>query len=263
MFTRLREIRTIKNPDILFVGSSHTYRGFDTRIFDSLGIRSFNLGSSSQTPVQTQVLLYKYLETINPKIVLYEVNPSEFSSDGVESSLDLIANDTISNATVDMALKIQSVKTWNTLVYSFIRQALKLDKDFKEKLEKDDDTYIKGGYVEKKLSYYQPKVLPIQNEKLNELQLNAFNETIHYLNEKHIKLILIQAPVTKTLYKSYSSINQFDSIMLSKNLPYYNYNKLMNLEDSKDFYDEQHLNKFGVKKFNLDLIDRMKSLEFN
>ncbi|MFN9798593.1 MAG: hypothetical protein ACK54P_01135, partial [Bacteroidota bacterium] len=36
-FSRFREADTTKNVDLLFLGSSHAYRGFDTRIFDSAG----------------------------------------------------------------------------------------------------------------------------------------------------------------------------------------------------------------------------------
>lgn len=51
LFSRVRDAEKMKNPDILFLGSSHAYRGFDTRIFSKHGITSFNLGSSAQTPI--------------------------------------------------------------------------------------------------------------------------------------------------------------------------------------------------------------------
>lgn len=50
-YTRLSEVEDIKNIDILFLGSSHTYRGFDTRIFSKYGYSTFNLGTTSQTPI--------------------------------------------------------------------------------------------------------------------------------------------------------------------------------------------------------------------
>ena len=93
MYSRLSEIKNYENTNILFLGSSHAYRGFDTRIFLDKGLKSFNLGSSSQTPLQTKVLLKRYLERLNPKLVIYEVYPETFTIDGVESSLDIIAND--------------------------------------------------------------------------------------------------------------------------------------------------------------------------
>src|SRR5690554_458534 len=60
--TRLKEVKSFGDVDILFLGSSHAYRGFDTRIFKKAGFRSFNLGTSAQTPLQTQILLRRYLD---------------------------------------------------------------------------------------------------------------------------------------------------------------------------------------------------------
>ena len=83
MFTRLKEVKTVKNVDILFLGSSHTYRGFDTSIFHDCGYSAFNLGSSSQTPIQTLTLANRYLKQLNPKLVVLEVYPGNFTGDGV------------------------------------------------------------------------------------------------------------------------------------------------------------------------------------
>ena len=41
---------------------------------------------------------------------------------------------------------------------------------------------------------------------------------------------------------------------------YYNYNKLLNLNDTLDFYDDDHLNQSGVTVFNQALI---KDLNLN
>ncbi|NHW60088.1 hypothetical protein HA378_33495, partial [Escherichia coli] len=75
--------------------SSHAYRGFDTRVFSKNGISSFNLGSSSQSPINTQVLLKQYLDRIKPKMIVYEVYAGTLSADGVESSLDMLSNNKI------------------------------------------------------------------------------------------------------------------------------------------------------------------------
>ena len=70
MHSRIREIPEFKNIDILFLGASNAYRGLDTRIFEKNGWKSFNLGSSSQTPLQTFILLDRYLDHLNPKVVV-------------------------------------------------------------------------------------------------------------------------------------------------------------------------------------------------
>ena len=105
-YLRLQEVRQTSNVDLLFLGSSHAYRGFDTRIFRASNYKAFNLGSSSQTPVQTRVLLERYLENLNPKLVVYEVNPIMFYSDGVESTINLVVTDKNDFSSFKMVLGI-------------------------------------------------------------------------------------------------------------------------------------------------------------
>ena len=76
--TRAKEARISDGVDVLILGSSHAYRGFDVRIFGEAGYKTFNLGSSSQSPIQTYLLLKRYLDLLKPKLVIYEVYPTTF-----------------------------------------------------------------------------------------------------------------------------------------------------------------------------------------
>ena len=250
MYTRLNEVKQLDgHVDILFLGSSHSYRGFDPRNFKDK--KTFNLGSSSQAPIQTKILLKRYLSKINPKIVIYEVYPGTFVADGVESSLDLIANDNNDFESVKMAFELNNIDTYNTLIYAYFAKFLNLNKKFVEPIIKDDDTYISGGFVEKKIKYYKYENIT-KNEvwKLNKKQIEKFEENIALLEQKKIKIILVYAPITKALYNSFTNNIYIDSLMNSYGLPYYNFNQLMQLDDSLDFNDAHHLNQNGVNKFN-------------
>src|SRR5690606_4167572 len=68
--TRVKEISKFQDVDILVLGSSHAYRGFDNRVFEKQGLKLFNLGSSSQSPMQTNILLNQYVDELNPKLVV-------------------------------------------------------------------------------------------------------------------------------------------------------------------------------------------------
>ncbi len=63
---RLREAKEYGDVDVLILGSSLAYREIDVRAFDSLGLKAFNLGSSSQTPLQASFLLDNYLDKLDP-----------------------------------------------------------------------------------------------------------------------------------------------------------------------------------------------------
>ena len=260
MHSRLAEVKDYGEVDILFLGSYHAYRGFDTRIFSENGYKTFNLGSSSQTPVQTKVLLNRYLDNLSPKIVIYEVYPETFTIDGVESSLDIIANDKNDFESFKMALKINNIKTYNTLIYGFTRDLLGLNSSFTENTIKGNDKYVFGGFVERELGFYQPTKFDKKEISLRNYQLESFSEIVQMLSDKHIELILVFAPIPKMNYDSYLNINYFDSVMRTYSV-YYNFNKIINLNDQLHFYDSHHLNQNGVIIFNEKLIDLLKNNE--
>lgn len=260
LHSKIKEIDKYKNPDVLIVGTSHAYRGFDNRILKSNGITTFNLASSMQTPIQTNVIFKRYLEKICPKLIVYDVNPEVFNNDGIEAGLDLISNDYVSFDTFKMAVKINDIKVYNTLIFAAYKQFFDANKSFKESRYKNEDTYISGGYVEKKLKYnkvrnfYRPEFF-----KFNDFQLEYFKGNIEIIKNKNIPFVLIHTPIAKNLYVSKKNYNKIDSLMnkLSNNR-YYDFNTLIQLSDTLDFYDSNHLNSIGVRKFDDFFIQFMK-----
>ena len=252
MYTRLNEIVNYSNVDVLFIGSSHAYRGFDTRLFSKAGISSFNLGSSSQAPVQSCVLLQQYLDRVNPKTIVFEVSPLTFSSDGLESSLDIISNSKMDLYSIGMLLQVNHIKLYNTFLYSAVQQLLHRNTDFVQDKTIGKDTYISGGYVqrdENEFRFRKPKDKSIKTE-----QMTAFKKIVRLINSKGIRLILVQTPLTQKEYNSYSENKSFDEIM-SVHSTYINFNELITLNDSVHFYDPNHLNQNGVNVFNKKLIE--------
>ncbi len=249
-YTRLKEAKETKNIDILFLGSSHTYRGFDTRIFKEAGFKTFNLGSSAQTPIQTELLLAKFLDSLKPKIIILEVSPMIFSLDGIESLLDIISNIDNDYKTIRFAIQQNHLKVYNTLLYSLYRELIFNEKyKYIEKKTKGVDTYINGGFVQKKMKFYKFLDLEKQQWTFNPKQLEAFKKIITIIAKKKIKVLLVQPPITKSLYNSYENTESFDNEM-KKYGTYYNYNKILQLNDSLHFYDADHLNQNGVRVFN-------------
>lgn len=254
LHTRLQDVKNTKNIDLLFLGSSHAYRGFDTRIFKNAGINAFNLGSSSQTPIQSEVLLKRYLERLNPKTIIYEVDPSSFGADGIEPSLDIIANDKNDFKSIIMSLKQNHIKVYNTLIYGFYRDLFNKNSSYIEEIKKGADTYIKGGFVEKDFKYFKYMKYDKNKWKFNKKQFISFENTVNLIKDRNIKLILVQAPISSSLYNSYSNNTAFNNRMKIYG-EYFNFNEILQLDDSLHFYDSHHLNQNGVILFNTKLID--------
>lgn len=253
-FSRFQEVKTFGKTDIVFLGSSHTYRGFDPRIFKEYGYSSFNLGSSSQTPVQTLALVRRYIDILDPETVIYEIYPGSFSGDGVESALDIIANDKNDIESIKMALKINHLKVYNTLIYGFFRDITGLNKNFQDTAVTGTNKYVPGGYVECDVKFYKHEKQPVKNLEYKDLQLRSFDKICKELKDRGIRLILVEAPVGKEFYKAYRNKDVFDRKMMSS-AEYYNFNNIMEVDDSLHFYDAHHLNQDGVELFNEKLIE--------
>ncbi len=260
MNTRLKEVKKTKAIDVLFLGSSHTYRGFDPGIFAEHHLTSFNLGSSNQTPLQTEDLLNLYLDRLKPGFIIYEVYPDNFITDGVESSIDLISNHEMGKLSINQAFKVNHIMGYNTLLYAAIRKSVFNDDAFVEPGRNAlvGDTYIEGGFVQKDLKYNtETKVYTHKKWVLNKNQISSFENSIKLIKKKKIPYILVQAPVTKNLYYSYTNNPEVDRFF-SQYGPYLNFNPAFDLSDSLDFFDEHHLNQNGVQKFNEKLIHQLQ-----
>jgi len=254
--SRIKEVKKIKDVDIVIMGSSLAYRGFDPRIFKEHGIVAFNLGSSGQSPIQSELLLNRYLDNINPDVILFEVIPSLFMSDGVGSALDIIANDRNDFYSIKMAYTINHLKVNITLLYGFYSDIFNRSEKYNEPISKGNDLYIHGGYVQKDISYSSRSFLQ-QNQdfEFTNYQLKSFENIINTVEEKGIRLIIMQAPVPKKFYNSVIKRQVFEQKMQELG-EYYNFN-YMNLDDILHYYDHGHLNQVGVELFNRELINRL------
>lgn len=260
LYSRAREAENIKNPDILFLGSSHAYRGFDTRIFAKQCIKAFNLGSSSQSPINTQVFLKQYLDKIQPKFVVYEVYAGTLCTDGVESSLDMLINGKIDKNAVDMSFKVHNLMTYNTLIYGYFRQIFNLNQNIAEPEKQGDDFYVEnGGFVETTVARENTS-LDFEKSKweLNDKQIQALRENIEILQQRKIPFLLVQTPITKALYNSKTNNKEVDDL-LNKLGKYKNFTGSLNFDDRKDFYDDNHMNQKAVVEFNEKFIEYLKT----
>lgn len=253
---RLFEVKQKENIDILFLGSSHAYRGFDTRIFKNNGINTFNLGTSAQTPLQTELLIKRYCKSIRPKLVVLEVYPDLFSIEGIESSVDIIANDSIGFDMINLIYRQKNIKVINTFFVSWFKEELFGESPIENSKWFNNPNYH-DGFMSRKITFNR-EIESFTKKKLNinKSQFDSFEKIINYLNINNFKYVLIQAPITKNRYNSNLDNAYFDSIMNSKG-KYFNFNKIIKLNDSLHFYDSHHLNQLGVNIFNKKIIDTL------
>ncbi|MFM7105628.1 MAG: hypothetical protein ACKOW8_08900, partial [Flavobacteriales bacterium] len=264
MNTRMKELENYGDVDCLVIGASDAYRGFDPRIFSQSGIRIFNAGSSSQSPIQTEVLLNDCIKFLKPKRILYTVSHYTLTSDGVESAIDIVSNRRCDAASLLMVLKTLNIKPFNTMLYAIYRQVFGLDDDFHEPQETEEDVFVHGGFVQKKYSAFNTnskmKLLGT-SDSINVFQQNAFDRIVQIANENDVDLIFVKTPVAhyEQYCGLYGSIWEEVKAQLRKNGRFIDFNEdEMAFEDSLHFYDQYHLNQTGVMKFNAMVIDSLK-----
>lgn len=252
--TRFKEVKRSKNVDILFLGSSRSYRHYDPRIFSRNGYSSFNLGSSAQTFIQTEVLVKRYLDSLNPRYIIFDIYPGMFSSDGVESSFDLISNDYNNLDTFYLSLKLKNIKVINTWIYAFYKEYLFNSLDDREEDVKGVNKYISGGYVEREIT--TSDVISRTKEKwnYNERQWKSFIAIVEHIKGTNSKLLIVHSPRQSGF--EYEGADKLTKYLESVNLPFYNYKGLEIINDSMHFYEASHMNQKGVNLYNDFLLEK-------
>ncbi|TVR38600.1 MAG: hypothetical protein EA392_08990 [Cryomorphaceae bacterium] len=253
--TRTHEILDYGKVDVLVLGSSRAFRGFDTRIFEQRGIRMFNLGTTGQAPVGSLMLAKQYMHKVDPDLVIIEIGNETFTSDGVESGLDLLTNNKIDWHSLVLTLEVNHVKLYNTFIYSLFRQILNLDKDYVEPKKKDGRKYVSGGYIEAEIVHHTPSKYPKERvRKLSKLQKRSLQDLVHWLEDQEKSVLLVEVPTASDRYRTFGNHDEFTNF-LENTAPFVSFLKNLNLNDSLHFSDASHLNQYGTEVFNKALIN--------
>lgn len=266
---RYREALTYGKVDLVFLGSSHCYRGFDPRLFSEAGISSFNLGSSSQSPVNSYYLLKDFSPYLQPKIIILELYWATLNSNGIESSIDIISNSNLSNNNFKMALKSSSISPSLTWLYQkFHRINYPLEKEIL--LPSKVDCYISGGYVETTRNTNASTIITRNNTILKDFtQLNYVDSIYNFCHSNNIDLFLVIAPVnkaiTKSIYNYNNRIEEMEIFAYKRNLIFLDFNSTqlyesVNWDVKGDWYDNSHLTHSGVEKFNHYILENYQEL---
>ncbi|MBP8824202.1 MAG: hypothetical protein KBH07_11205 [Flavobacteriales bacterium] len=254
LWERVRDSTMHPPHDLLMIGSSLAYRGGDPRVFAKHGYRLYNLGSSAQTPLQTEVLLKRHWQHARADVVLFIVTEDVFCQKGYESSLDLIANDRIDQLSLCMVARTPNIALLNTTVYAVLRHAAGTVRPSDHNWpEGKHDVYVPGGYVERKGTTFNPRQwTPLQDSTPLVMQKEAFERCLEFVRKQGAQPVIISPPVTDGYWlapgKSWG-LAYWQSLA-----PYYDYSRLHQGPDSLYFQDGRHQNQHGVVRFDRALV---------
>ena len=269
-----------ENIDLLFLGTSHAYRGFDCRIFDeALNMESYNFGTSMQTVSASYYLLKEILKTNTPKTVVFELTYSCFNIKDRNPKKNVIISQYMKPSLNKLEFLMNEYELEDIFyglypAYAF-RENLKaetLGETLQKKMSPEYLAYdpaatvSKTEWMEYKGFVYTDKALsrygigrmdpdPFVESNLDPKYLEALYKIIYLCRQKGVEIVFVTMPSPKASLLELGNYDQvcdyMNGIAEKHQIPYYNFNLLredvLKLENL-DFYDSHHVNGEGARK---------------
>lgn len=265
-FLKFYEAEHLQEPlDILVIGSSRAFRSFDPAYFEENGINMHILATSSQAPVNTYFIAKKYLATLKPKLVLFDVHLGLLNSNGLESLYDLCVNVPISNELFEMALAIDQPNAYSNCFSALVNQLdTPLYYNYKYKTPKG---YYKGFLREFKADtsiVIKKSDTGVMRKKLTARELSNLDyltKTIRFIKKEKIPVVLTRQPVLSR--ENFQSERAIINMAAKHKVPYINLNKYRNQLDPRvHYFDKNHLNAHGALIVSEKTLEELTRLGF-
>ena len=244
--------------DVIILGSSHAYRGYDCRIFSKEGISAFNLGSSNQT-IQDSYVLAQFVEKKmkHKPLVLIETYYGTISENSLESTFFLIPNVKDDGLAIDLAVEKPDPRLFNALVLRYLNKS--------KPVLFQDSTYKPGGYCEnpKEMSDSLLKLLknPLPTYKPSKECLEYLTKLLKFLKEKGFPVAVATHPLPLESDHGPADLcgKALDSVCRAEGVPFLNFAFKHSLNSQKSFYDSHHMNRGGVNWYNPEIIKELRN----
>jgi hypothetical protein len=271
-----------KSIDVLFIGSSHARFAFDTRTFNKeLGVSTFNLSSSGQTPVVGYYALKEALRYQKPKLVVYEtywrimgtddnITPAYFVYDyikGYDNKLGILTS--VCGEKNFSTFMLQALcKTYKNreafvqTVKSILKgHIIKSPRNSDAGVKYADFTYYSDGFFgsdkvasNEKMYKTNPFSKAGPGFELDREQIEYLKKAIELCNDKGIKVLMVTAPLpvpSMSYIKDYGTYhNSLMDIAQNYGIQYLDYNQdniKNHMFKNEYFYDSNHLNMRGTQ----------------
>jgi hypothetical protein len=254
-YRKFREFDRSDRYDVVFIGSSHAYRGYSPEIFRAAGYHSYNLGSSAQSPLNSYYILKNYLSRGNTRLILLDTYEAALEMDGLESTADLTQNISSDAAATEMALALRDPRALNMLMLRWMRRDAPV--------MFIDSTYQPGGgslnadSVHTRIHYVTGK--PLKMQQPQQRYLRSFLELC---KERGIPVVLVSHPYPRQAdRKKHAEFMTWLRLEVAPfGFPIYDFafDHGLPLDDRDHFYDHNHLNAAGVAIFDRFLIERLE-----
>ena len=264
-------MKNFDSLDILFLGNSYCYSGINPLYFDSVGIKTFNLGIATAGINFYSLLANDYLITIKkkPKSIFILVSPMVFSGkadNAVNNPIYRYLNSPISVEKYIVSYapdligsypKITAKNISRTCVnlYSYITSK----KNYCEK--ENNPMFLSKGFItsSKKNSFKNELetnalFLPLLKNQFDTLKTQQILNMANELQRKNIKVVFYELPSNK-LYSFFNSGFLLDySKCITKLKANYTFISIDNKLSENYYRDQDHLNTEGATIVSKEII---------
>lgn len=250
-YKKFKEFNPNEKYDIIVLGSSHAYRGYDPEIFASYGYKIYNLGSSAQSLLSSYVIARNYIKKENCNTVIIDLYDRIFRYSSVESLSDVTQNISSDKAAAELCIRSKDLRAINMFT---LRMFSKLDYPLN-----NDTLNLINGFQASNNQLTLPGNPKDPDYNSNKETLHSFAKLIHYLNKEGIHVILAEHPLPEVYTISESKHSRFvtdiNKIIKPYNIKWYDLMRDSTMTGIQYYADENHLNYRGVKKYNHKLIE--------
>ena len=262
--------------DLIIQGSSRAKVQFSPYVIDSVfHLNSCNLGMEG-TGFDLQYCRFQLLIKNNKKpiYIIQNVDCTSTLSNNIfqiEQYIPYLDNDIIKKATIETG--IFNFKDFYIPLYKYTHSLFIKDIIINGISDYFKNIHGKGAYEnftsnnaawdtsfalfqKSKKNGFRSKIAPSSNDK--------FGKFLRYCKNQNIKIILVYAPEYKGLQNLIlnrdSIISIYQMYSLKYNATFLDYSDDSICLDTINFYNSQHLNTNGVRKFNLKLVNDLKRI---
>lgn len=256
-WTRYREFNPNQHYDVVIIGSSHAYRGYNPFVFTGRGLAAFNLGSSAQAPLNTYWLVKEFLDSANTGLLIFDIYEGVMQGTGLESTADLTQNQPSDAAAAGMAWSLHDLRGMNMVALRLLAQ--------NSTPFYTDTAYAGLGFVSNPDSVKTDAPPPPQKPVMLAPCMQDFLEqTLALCRERGIPVVISSHYARRdrrgsahgTLFRYLAQISR------STGVPYLDFTDAPGIEDRNWFEDNSHLNTTGARIFTEQLADTLETLGY-
>jgi len=250
------------NAEMLVFGSSRANHHYVPEIFEGeLDVSFYNTGRDGNFILYNYAIFKTILDRYNPKIVIFDINPSELnysitSYDRLSNLLPYISqNNSITEiiqyrSPFEKIKLLSSIYPYNSLLTTIFIGNLTVNKSRKADVK---------GYVPifKQKSDIQPKVFDTLLCNLDTLKINCLEKVLRLCRQHDVQLIFVQSP--SLISYTYNVAEKYLQSFIAQNKGIYlNYNNdSFFLSNPRYFADASHLNDSGARRFSELLVEQL------